>query len=366
MRILLIGEYSNVHWTLAEGLRSLGHKVCVVSNGDFWKNYRRNISLVRREGKIGGILYLLKTYLTLPLLRNYDVVQIINPMFLEVKAERILPIYKYLRKNNRKIFLGAYGIDAYWVECAGAMPPVFRYSDFNIGNAPITNDYITEQKADWQGTAKAALNHYIANDCDGIVAGMYEYHTAYAGKHSNKLTYIPFPIAKEEYTPHIYDGKRKVRFFIGIQKSRSIYKGTDIMLRALERLHSQYPDECEILRAENIPYAQYTKMVDECDILLDQIYGYSPGMNALLAMTKGKIVVGGAEEECYDILGEKELRPMINVLPNEEDVYIKLEDILLHKERISQMQLHGIEYIKRHHTPQYVAQRYLDFWSRSR
>ena len=89
MRILLIGEYSNVHWTLAEGLRSLGHKVCVVSNGDFWKNYRRNISLVRREGKIGGILYLLKTYLTLPLLRNYDVVQIINPMFLEVKAERI-------------------------------------------------------------------------------------------------------------------------------------------------------------------------------------------------------------------------------------------------------------------------------------
>ena len=365
MRILLIGEYSNVHWTLAEGLRSLGHKVCVVSNGDFWKNYRRDISLVRSEGKIGGILYLLKTYLTLPLLRNYDVVQIINPMFLEVKAERILPIYRYLRKNNRKIFLGAYGIDAYWVECAGAMPPVFRYSDFNIGNIPITNDYINEQKADWQGTHKARLNHYIANDCDGIVAGMYEYHTAYAGKHSNKLIYIPFPITKEEYTPQIYDGKRKVRFFIGIQKSRSIYKGTDIMLRALERLYSQHPDECEILRAENIPYAQYTKMVDECDILLDQIYGYSPGMNALLAMTKGKIVVGGAEEECYDIIGEKELRPMINVLPDEEDIYNKLQDILLHKERIAQMQRDSIEYIERHHTPQKVAQQYLDFWNKN-
>ena len=89
MKILLIGEYSNVHWTLAEGLRSLGHRVCVVSNGDFWKNYKRDISLVRHEGKIGGIRYLLETYATLPFLRGYDVVQIINPMFLEVKAERI-------------------------------------------------------------------------------------------------------------------------------------------------------------------------------------------------------------------------------------------------------------------------------------
>ena len=137
------------------------------------------------------------------------------------------------------------------------------------------------------------------------------------------------------------------------------------MLRALERLHSRYPDKCEILRAENVPYRQYTKMVDDCDILLDQIYGYSPGMNALLAMAKGKIVVGGAEEECYDILGEKELRPMINVLPDEEDIYNKLQDILLHKERIAQMQLDSIEYIKRHHTPQKVAQQYMDFWSKN-
>ena len=39
MRILLIGEYSNVHWTLACGLRQLGHQVTVLSNGDFWKDY---------------------------------------------------------------------------------------------------------------------------------------------------------------------------------------------------------------------------------------------------------------------------------------------------------------------------------------
>lgn len=36
MKILLIGEASNLHWTLAEGLRANGHTVTVVSHGSHW------------------------------------------------------------------------------------------------------------------------------------------------------------------------------------------------------------------------------------------------------------------------------------------------------------------------------------------
>ena len=100
MRILLIGEYSNVHAALAEGFKELGHEVTVLSNGDFWKDYPRDISLVRIPGKWGGIKYMLRLLFILPKLRNYDIVQVINPMFLEIKAKRIFPIYKYLRKHN--------------------------------------------------------------------------------------------------------------------------------------------------------------------------------------------------------------------------------------------------------------------------
>lgn len=91
MKILLLGEYSNVHATLADGLRKLGHQVTVLSNGDFWKNYPRDIDLVRKPGKKGGIIYLAKLLTILPKLRGYDIVQLINPMFLELKAERIFP-----------------------------------------------------------------------------------------------------------------------------------------------------------------------------------------------------------------------------------------------------------------------------------
>ncbi len=363
MKILLIGEYSNVHWGLAEGLRALGHNVCVLSNGDFWKNYKRDISLVRKEGKIGGISYLLKAYTLLPKLRGYDIVQIINPMFLELKAERIYPYYHWLKKHNKKLFMGAFGMDAFWIEYATSKPHKFKYSDFNIGEKEILNNYTTSQIADWSNTPKAHLNYTIANSCNGIIAGMYEYYKSYQEQHSNKLTYIPFPVSYTRQEPQYYTEERKIRLFIGIQRSRSIYKGTDVMLRALEKIQRKYPDDCEILRAENVPFAQYAQMVEECDILLDQIYGYSPGMNALLALSKGKVVVGGAEEECYDILGEKSLRPMINVHPSEEDIYNKLEMLIKNKKQIARLQKESIAFVEKHHHPQKVAQQYIDFWN---
>ena len=85
-------------------------------------------------------------------------------------------------------------------------------------------------------------------------------------------------------------------------------------------------------------------------------------MNALLAMSQGLIVVSGGEEESYEILGEKELRPIINVQPDEEDVYRQLEWLVLHPERIAQLKRDSIAYVHRHHDSLKVAERYLEAW----
>ena len=90
MKILLLGEYSNVHWTLAQALRQLGHEVTVVSNGDEWKAYPADVSLIRKPGRWGRMAYLFKVLRLLPKLRDYDVVQLINPVhFIDLKAERL-------------------------------------------------------------------------------------------------------------------------------------------------------------------------------------------------------------------------------------------------------------------------------------
>lgn len=72
--------------------------------------------------------------------------------------------------------------------------------------------------------------------------------------------------------------------------------------------------------------------------------------------------MGGGEPENYEILNETEFRPIINVLPDEQDIYQKLEDIVLHKERIPELSAQSIEYVAKYHDHVKVARQYLDFW----
>lgn len=363
MRILLLGDYSNVHATLAAGLKRLGHEAVVVSNGDGWKNYPRDIDLSRPKGRLGALRYTLRLLALLPKFRGFDVVQLINPVFLDLRAPRITPFYRFIRRHNQLLSLGAFGMDHYWVKTC-MEDKAFRYSDFNIGPT-LRTDLIDNQLfiRDWLHGEKAPLNQLIAREADCIVTGLYEYDRCYRPRFPAKTTFIPFPIDVESVSPKKprQEGA-PVRFFIGIQRARSAYKGTDIMLRALERVGEKYPDRCLIRKAESVPFSQYQSMMDDSDVLLDQLYSYTPAMNALLAMAKGLVVVGGGEEENYTILGERELRPIVNVEPNEESVFQALEQLVLHPQQIERLSRQSIEYIRKHHDHLRVAQQYIDLW----
>lgn len=364
MRILLLGEYSNVHNTLAMGLRALGHEVTVASDGDSWKDYPRDIDLHRNlKSRTGLLSFLWRLMRALPKMRGYDVVQLINPIFIELKAQRIMPFYRYLRRHNKKIVMGAFGMDYYWASINTDIKPL-RYSDFNFGDNPRTDIEAQRFRDDWIGTPKEKLNKEIASDCDGIPAGLYEYWATYneVSELRDKMRFIPFPIQMPEiYHTTFYGGPLKL--FVGISRGRNAYKGTDIMLRAAQRLRDKYPDRLELKIAQGVPFDEYQRMMDGSDAILDQLYSYTPSMNSLLAMSKGIIVIGGGEPENYEILGEKELRPIINVQPDELSVYDELEQLIIHPERIPELKRQSVEYIKRHHDYIKVAQQYLDFYS---
>ena len=136
------------------------------------------------------------------------------------------------------------------------------------------------------------------------------------------------------------------------------------MLKAAETVVSHYPDAVELRKAEGVPFEVYQHMMNSSDVILDQLYAYTPAMNALLAMSKGIIVVGGGEPENYEILGETVLRPIVNVDPTQESVYHELEQLVLHPERIPELKRQSIEYIKKHHDFIKVAMQYVDFWNR--
>ncbi len=373
MRILLLGEYSNVHATLALGFRKLGHEVTVASNGDFWKNYDRDIDLARNKTRWGGIRLIIKIITKLKAFMGYDIVQLINPMFLELKAERLFFVYKFLRKHNKCVVLGAFGMDYYWVE-SGTFHKPLRYSDFNIGNQNRTNkDAIKEQK-DWLGTAKEKLNKMIASDCDAIVCGLYEYWIAYKDHYPQKIHFVPFPIIPDlsESAPYSSECSKsspatpadnKTTFFIGINKERNEYKGTDIMLQAALDAQAKMPDCIDLQIVESVPFKQYRQLMLSADAILDQLYSYTPSMNSLEAMSHGIICIGGGEPENYEILGDTDLKPIINVLPTYQSVFDQVIFLAQNREIVERLKKESKKYIHLYHDYIKIASKYLTIYN---
>ena len=152
--------------------------------------------------------------------------------------------------------------------------------------------------------------------------------------------------------------------FLGINRERSAYKGTDIMLRAAQAVQQRHPERMELRIAESVPFAEYQEMMNGSHMIMDQLYSYTPSMNPLLAMSKGIVCVGGGEPENYEILGEQELRPIVNVEPTEESVEAQLERIIAQPELLPRLQTESMEYVRRHHEYMKVAKQYEEIYER--
>lgn len=370
MKILLLGDYSNVHATLAQGLREQGHHVVLASDGDGWKDYPRDVDLRRPSLRpLDTLLYWGKLWHRFLDFRHFDVVQLINPVFLPLRAERHWSYYRFLRRHNRSLFLGAFGMDHYWVK-TGLDCTTFRYSDFNIGAEFRQREDNNIWIRDWLNGEKGRLNRFLAHDADGIVAGLYEYHASYVKEFARKLVFIPFPIDVDnaplisDFGKTSFSPERKVRFFVGIQRHRHSYKGTDRLLHVLRTLRAEMPDQMDIVEVENLPFSAYKQAMLSCDVLVDQLYSYTPAMNALQAMAQGLVVVSGGEPEHYELLGCRDLRPIVNVLPDEKHIYQTLRQLIKNKHQLPRLSRESRAYVERYHNHRHVTNLYIAFWQR--
>ena len=81
-----------------------------------------------------------------------------------MRAERLRPFYRALRRQNGRIFLGAFGMDRYWVK-AGLDCRTFRYSDFNLGTEVRHREDNDIWIAEWLNGTKRRAQHL---DCRGL------------------------------------------------------------------------------------------------------------------------------------------------------------------------------------------------------
>ena len=389
MKILLIGEASFLHNTLKKGLLERGHRVLTMSDGNGWHDAPRDIDLRRdgRWGKLGGLRVVWQLLRHLPQLCGNDVVQIHNYQFVPLMYRWNTLLLRFLKLTNRRVVKGCFGDD----------PQIFRrqaqgvpaYSDTSwsgqLQNAELHRDRIAEviehgAEASWCKTTHMA---------DALVACLYEYWLDYnEPPYAAKLHYIPLPMECEEMVrwcdgemvkcvgndapspSHPNDSQlptnlttsppHHLTILIGLQPKRDFMKGAMKIAAFVEEVARRHPGKVQIKYVEGVPYDEYMHLLAEADVLVDQLYSYTPSMNSLAAMARGTVVIGGGEEEYYGFIGEKTLRPIINVRPDvpDEENIAAIERALFTDGTLERMAQESIQFVHKYHDYRHVAEQY--------
>jgi len=366
MRILLLGEASFVHSTLRKGFKELGHDVVLMSDGNNGRECPRDIDLERnmKWGKLGGLGVLLKLLVNVRLLLGNDIVQIHNCQFVPLKMWWNEILLFILKLGNKKVVKYCLGDDV--VVIKRQAEGVLKYSDTHIGKRPIN-----EKQNEWR-IEEQFLPEYIhccnyANaKADALIPCLYEYFEYYdLPEYHGKLYYMPLPMEIPFYNNDKRKVKEPIKVLVGIQSKRDYLKGASVISDLIERVAKENPGKLKIKKVVDVPYDEYLPMLDDADVLVDQLYSYTPSMNSLAAMAHGTVVVGGGEEEFYEFIGEKELRPIINVRPEEDENNLKiLRETLLHPEKIERLKKEGLEFVKKHHDYIKVCEKHIELYNK--
>lgn len=363
--ILLLGDYSNFHRTLATGLRHLGCEVTVMSDGSTFMQCERDVDISRQPGKLGGMKLAWRLFAPLHnKMRGYDIVSLRDPNFLELRPQRTNWFFRRLLRENRSVFLTALTTDLPFLDMLEAPDSPLRYSEWFIDGRP--NRLRLLDAAQWDGwhlPENIYHHNFIYDNIDGAVSALYEYHLSLQRRlPEGKFAYGGIPVDLERFDFIDRPAPRKVRLFIGRDRRRKLIKGSDIMEEACRNVVARFPDRAELTVVENVPRKVFFDTMAQCHVVFDQIYSYTPATTALEAMAMGLTAVSGAEPEFYDFIGERQNFPIVNAPFELEPLEREIEKLVLDPASLRERGLRSREFVERHNSVDTVARRFLDFW----
>ncbi len=378
MRILLIGEYSRLHNSLKEGLVELGHEVVLASDGDDFKNYPNDFSYDCKWSKSALFYYPRRVFLKLfqfdiaafergirfrfllPKLKGFDVVQLINEAAINTTVSLEIKLIQKLKEQNGKLFLLSSGADAIGVQFMLANK--FKYSILTpyLEKKETRNEYPYILR--YVSKNHLRLHDYIFENINGVIATDFDYVLPLLG-HQKYSGMVPNPIntSKIDFSPLVI--KDKIVLFLGINRYNYVKKGIRFFEEALAEIEKKYGNQVEIIITENIPYEQYIELYNKAHILLDQVYAYDQGYNALEAMAKGKVVFTGAEQE-FTTHYQLTERVAINALPDVNDLVKELSFLIENPQEIVAIGKRARTFIEKEHDYVRIAERYLEVWNK--
>ena len=201
------------------------------------------------------------------------------------------------------------------------------------------------------------------SNVDAFAACLYEYYRYYEREeYRERLHYLPLPMEIPQES-RVKGSEWPIKVLVGIQTRRDYIKGAGIIAGLVERIAAENPEKVVVRKVYDVPYEEYCRMLEEADVLVDQLYSYTPSMNSLAAMARGTVVIGGGEEEYYDFIGERELRAIISVRPGQDEENLRvLGEALLTEGTVSRLSRESAAFVRKHHDYMKVSMEYVSMF----
>jgi glycosyltransferase involved in cell wall biosynthesis len=355
MKVLLIGEASGVHRNLKKGLNALGIEAfhVVQSSGTSWKWYDQALAPAW-PGVRGGIARNIAPFWNMARLPHFDVANFINTI---TGVHGLHTRYWDLPLIRRKADLMSY----YALGCdeIGLIRrnPILPYNPCNTclsSGETLGLDCAKLYNPRFERSRDIVRRYFDFGACSMVEYGHTE--DLFPG-HFRRIPFpvdvdlIPFDPAQERSMPRIVH-----------TPTRRGFKGTDLVLKAIEILRSKRSD-FHFRIVEGLAYADYLAAMRDADIVVDQVYSQSSGINGLEMMAAGKVVLTGSTPlgRSYFPFGDES--PAIDAPPDAQQLASVLGGLLDRKAELPTIAEASRAYVTKNHDVVTVAQQFLLGWA---
>ena len=339
MRVLIVGEMSGAGTALARGFADNGCIVNHIGFANVFRNIYPEINLSEHHGVQGVIDRWLK----------------INGTFFKEKIDLVVFIrywrfarfdylneymFTRLRERSRAMF--------FWsLSCDKVVRDTFKIAS-PLCKPCLTSD--SRSSCKYEEFASVKKESMFKSYIDIIVTGSIEYKEAYDAA-GVKNVFIPMGIHIEK------SDELKVKFSKGLMTlyhslSNVGYKGSDLFLKASsnEFIEKNYQLRIE----EKVPLEEHLYHIDNSDVVFDQLYNRSLGMNGLQVLKRGRVLLCGRLNDYY---GDFILPGIIS--PNVEGIVASLSEVHLNRKYYTEAVFHNFEVLKDRYSSAKLARDFL-------
>ncbi|MDR3448851.1 MAG: hypothetical protein P4M15_03740 [Alphaproteobacteria bacterium] len=355
MKVLLIGEASGVHRNLKKGLVELGVECLHMtqSASSSWKWYDDTFS-PDYSGVLGGVLRNVSPFYKIARLDDYDVINFTNTITTVHGTYSRYYDIPLLRRKAKLMSYYALGCDEIGLIRHNEALPYSPCRTCLASGDTLSRDCEEILNPRYEASQAQVRRHF-----DFGASCMVEYghvQDLFGANFAN----IPFPV-DVQLIPFSPAKPRTVTNIVHTPTRRG-FKGTDVVLNAIEILTKKRTDfSFKII--EGLSYPDYIEAMKNADVVVDQVYSQSPGMNGVEMLAAGKIVMTGATALGKSYFDFAKHTPAFDASPDPALLAAQLSEVLDRKDEFPAMAEGGRAYIEEHHSVQAVAGMFLKEWS---